>query len=196
MWERLQSQPLDQSEVVQSCIEEANDEVSRYILGQTVDSVFGESFNVWRESNDYNYVIHRVVDDWEWLKMINIQRVWKVLQIFSFRLYLTYCSLVILQWSVYCFYPILNHLTTQMKISNILRRYSELKEGFGNIPTLTNQHSFKVSQFHKLLKNSYGKSLSKLQVCLYEKILQKKFFSIFKQNWFLLFPEHVSQFSK
>lgn len=51
-----------------------------------------------------------------------------------------------------------------MKISNILRRYSELKEGFGSIPTLTNQHSFKVSQFHKLLKNSYGKSLSKLQV--------------------------------
>jgi RISC-loading complex subunit TARBP2 len=28
MWERLQSQPLDQNEIVQSCIDEANDEVS------------------------------------------------------------------------------------------------------------------------------------------------------------------------
>lgn len=62
-----------------------------------------------------------------------------------------------------------------MKISNILRRYSDLKQAsFGNIPTLTNQHSFKVSQFHKLLKNSYGKSLSKLQVRSYKKILQKQ----------------------
>lgn len=47
----------------------------------------------------------------------------------------------------------------QMKL---LSRYSELKEA--NIPTLTNQHSYKVSQFHKMLKNTYGKSLSKLQV--------------------------------
>lgn len=72
------------------------------------------------------------------------------------------------------FSSILNHPTTKMKISNILRRYSDLKQAsFGNIPTLTNQHSFKVSQFHKLLKNSYGKSLSKLQVSSYKKILQK-----------------------
>ena len=28
MWERLQSQPLDQNDIVQSCIDEANDEVS------------------------------------------------------------------------------------------------------------------------------------------------------------------------
>jgi RISC-loading complex subunit TARBP2 len=28
MWERLQSQPLDQTEIVQSCIDDANDEVS------------------------------------------------------------------------------------------------------------------------------------------------------------------------
>jgi RISC-loading complex subunit TARBP2 len=28
MWERLQSQPLDQADVVQSCIDDANDEVS------------------------------------------------------------------------------------------------------------------------------------------------------------------------
>ncbi|XP_070496388.1 protein Loquacious isoform X2 [Chironomus tepperi] len=36
-----------------------------------------------------------------------------------------------------------------------------------NIPTLTNQHSYKVSQFHKMLKNMYGKSLAKLQnTCL------------------------------
>lgn len=49
-----------------------------------------------------------------------------------------------------------------MRISNILSRYSELKEA--NIPTLTNQHSYKVSQFHKMLKNTYGKSLAKLQV--------------------------------
>jgi hypothetical protein len=52
--------------------------------------------------------------------------------------------------------------TAKMRISNILSRYSDLKEA--NIQTLTSQHSYKVSQFHKLLKNSYGKSLSKLQV--------------------------------
>lgn len=50
-----------------------------------------------------------------------------------------------------------------MRISNILSRYSELKEA--SIPTLTNQHSYKVSQFHKMLKSTYGKSLAKLQVC-------------------------------
>ncbi|CRL02681.1 CLUMA_CG015794, isoform A [Clunio marinus] len=81
MWERLQSQPMDQADVVQSCIDDANDE---------------------------------------------------------------------------------------MRIANILSRYSELKEA--NIPTLTNQHSFKVSQFHKVLKNTYGKSLAKLQnMCLNNK---------------------------
>lgn len=49
MWERLQSQPLDQAEVVQSCIDEANDEVScssglRNMMGLMG---FGESFNGW-----------------------------------------------------------------------------------------------------------------------------------------------------
>lgn len=50
-----------------------------------------------------------------------------------------------------------------MKIANIFSRYSDLKEA-NVIPTLTNQHSYKVSQFHKMLKNAYGKSLAKLQV--------------------------------
>jgi hypothetical protein len=49
-----------------------------------------------------------------------------------------------------------------MRVANAFSRYSHLKEA--NIPTLTNQHSYKVSQFHKMLKNMYGKSLAKLQV--------------------------------
>jgi RISC-loading complex subunit TARBP2 len=78
MWERLQNQTLDQTEVIQACIDDANDE---------------------------------------------------------------------------------------MRVANAFSRYSHLKEA--NIPTLTNQHSYKVSQFHKMLKNMYGKSLAKLQnTCL------------------------------
>jgi hypothetical protein len=50
----------------------------------------------------------------------------------------------------------------KMRIANIFSRYMDLKEA--NIPTLTNQHSYKVSQFHKMLKNVYGQSLAKLQV--------------------------------
>jgi uncharacterized protein (DUF1810 family) len=50
----------------------------------------------------------------------------------------------------------------KMRIANIFSRYTDLKEA--SIPTLTNQHSYKVSQFHKMLKNMYGKSLAKLQV--------------------------------
>lgn len=43
--------------------------------------------------------------------------------------------------------------------------YSDLKDA--KIATLTNQHSYKVSQFHKQLKGTYGKSLAKLQnTCL------------------------------
>ncbi|KAG5674540.1 hypothetical protein PVAND_004502 [Polypedilum vanderplanki] len=43
----------------------------------------------------------------------------------------------------------------------------EANDEEANIPTLTNQHSYKVSQFHKMLKNMYGKSLAKLQnMCL------------------------------
>lgn len=43
--------------------------------------------------------------------------------------------------------------------------YSDLKDA--KIATLTNQHSYKVSQFHKTLKATYGKSLAKLQsTCL------------------------------
>lgn len=51
MWERLQSQPLDQTDIVQSCIDDANDEVSvtsgwlwnmMGLVGR-----FGESFNTW-----------------------------------------------------------------------------------------------------------------------------------------------------
>lgn len=64
--------------------------------------------------------------------------------------------------NLFHFLPVRPRDPPQMRISNILSRYSELKEA--NIPTLTNQHSYKVSQFHKMLKNTYGKSLAKLQV--------------------------------
>jgi len=40
--------------------------------------------------------------------------------------------------------------------------YGELKDI--SVPTLTTQHSNKVSQFHKTLKNATGKKLLKLQV--------------------------------
>jgi hypothetical protein len=49
-----------------------------------------------------------------------------------------------------------------MKITNISNRYADLKDA--HIATLTNQSSHKVSQFHKTLKNTFGKSLAKLQV--------------------------------
>lgn len=43
--------------------------------------------------------------------------------------------------------------------------YTDLKDA--KIATLTNQHSYKVSQFHKTLKATYGKTLAKLQsTCL------------------------------
>ncbi|XP_052851417.1 interferon-inducible double-stranded RNA-dependent protein kinase activator A homolog isoform X2 [Drosophila gunungcola] len=42
--------------------------------------------------------------------------------------------------------------------------YGELKDI--SVPTLTTQHSNKVSQFHKTLKNATGKKLLKLQTCL------------------------------
>lgn len=78
-----------------------------------------------------------------------------------------------------------------MKVTNILSRYSDLKDQSTHISTLTNQHSYKVSQFHKMLKNTYGKSLSQLQVenlkdinCV-KKILLTVYFL------FYLFLEHV-----
>lgn len=40
--------------------------------------------------------------------------------------------------------------------------YGDLKDI--SVPTLTTQHSNKVSQFHKTLKNATGKKLLKLQV--------------------------------
>ncbi|XP_030376859.1 interferon-inducible double-stranded RNA-dependent protein kinase activator A homolog isoform X2 [Scaptodrosophila lebanonensis] len=42
--------------------------------------------------------------------------------------------------------------------------YGDLKDI--TVPTLTTQHSNKVSQFHKALKNATGKKLLKLQTCL------------------------------
>ncbi|XP_033248865.1 interferon-inducible double-stranded RNA-dependent protein kinase activator A homolog isoform X1 [Drosophila miranda] len=42
--------------------------------------------------------------------------------------------------------------------------YGDLKDI--TVPTLTTQHSNKVSQFHKTLKNATGKKLLKLQTCL------------------------------
>jgi RISC-loading complex subunit TARBP2 len=52
MWERLQSQPLDQTEIVQSCIDDANDEVScswhiweMNMMGLSCNN-FGESFTI------------------------------------------------------------------------------------------------------------------------------------------------------
>lgn len=45
-----------------------------------------------------------------------------------------------------------------------MNRYADLKEK--RISTLTNQHSYKVSQFHKTLKANSGQNLSKLQVSL------------------------------
>lgn len=50
---------------------------------------------------------------------------------------------------------------SQRQVTNILNRYTDLKDA--HIPTLTNQHSFKVSQFHKTLKATFGQTLIKLQ---------------------------------
>ncbi|XP_055683735.1 interferon-inducible double-stranded RNA-dependent protein kinase activator A homolog isoform X1 [Lutzomyia longipalpis] len=47
------------------------------------------------------------------------------------------------------------------EINQKLNRYVDLKDS--HIPSLTNQHSFKVAQFHKSLKATFGKALSKLQ---------------------------------
>jgi RISC-loading complex subunit TARBP2 len=56
----------------------------------------------------------------------------------------------------------------EIRVANILSRYADLKDA--HIATLTNQHSYKVSQFHKTLKNTFGKTLAKLQnMCLNEK---------------------------
>lgn len=58
-----------------------------------------------------------------------------------------------------------------------MNRYADLKDA--HIPTLSNAHSYKVSQFHKTLKATFGKSLSTLQVkflhCFF-------FFKSFKKN--------------
>lgn len=43
-----------------------------------------------------------------------------------------------------------------------MNRYADLKDA--HIPTLSNAHSYKVSQFHKTLKATFGKSLATLQV--------------------------------
>lgn len=48
------------------------------------------------------------------------------------------------------------------RVTNILNRYADLKEK--HIATLTNQHSHKVSQFHKTLKANFGQNLAALQV--------------------------------
>lgn len=48
------------------------------------------------------------------------------------------------------------------RVTNILNRYGDLKEK--HIATLTNQHSHKVSQFHKTLKANFGQQLAALQV--------------------------------
>lgn len=62
---------------------------------------------------------------------------------------------------------ILDDEELSQRITNILNRYADLKDT--HIPTLTNQHSFKVSQFHKTLKATFGKALMKLQAtCLYD----------------------------
>ena len=45
---------------------------------------------------------------------------------------------------------------------NLQGRYSGLKDS--KIPTLTMQHTHKVSQFHKALKQSNGPKLKELQV--------------------------------
>jgi len=50
------------------------------------------------------------------------------------------------------------------RVTNILSRYADLKDA--HIATITNQHSYKVSQFHKSLKCKFGKSLEKLQVII------------------------------
>lgn len=89
----------------------------------------------------------------------------------------------------------------KMRVSNILSRYSDLKEE--NILTLTNQHSFKVSQFHKMLKSTYGKTLAKLQVSLDTRDVRLRFSKIFLASfsgdllWLLItifsILEHVPQ---
>lgn len=56
-------------------------------------------------------------------------------------------------------------LQLSQRITNILNRYTDLKDA--HIPTLTNQHSFKVSQFHKTLKATFGQALIKLQVKIF-----------------------------
>ncbi|XP_059616747.1 RISC-loading complex subunit tarbp2 isoform X2 [Phlebotomus argentipes] len=57
-------------------------------------------------------------------------------------------------------YQIINEEANE-EINQKLNRYADLKDN--HIPTLTNQHSFKVAQFHKSLKATFGKALSKLQ---------------------------------
>lgn len=46
--------------------------------------------------------------------------------------------------------------------NRVINRYADLKDA--NIPTLTNQHSYKVSQFHKTMKATCSRNLAMLQV--------------------------------
>lgn len=58
----------------------------------------------------------------------------------------------------------------EQRVTNILGRYKDLKDA--NIPALTNQHSYKVSQFHKTMKANPGEKLTKLQLaCLNDETL-------------------------
>lgn len=91
-----------------------------------------------------------------------------------------------------------------------MNRYADLKEK--RISTLTNQHSYKVSQFHKTLKANCGQNLSKLQVSIASQLLENSSeivldFSIIQSldsNPFhisflfllIIFTEHLSERSK
>lgn len=56
----------------------------------------------------------------------------------------------------------------EIRVVNILNRYSDLKDV--RVPILTNHHVGKVSQFHKSLKATFGKTLAQLQTkCLKDK---------------------------
>lgn len=57
-----------------------------------------------------------------------------------------------------------NELCANDEENRIINRYTDLKDA--HIPTLTNQHSFKVTQFHKTLKGTCSQSLAALQVIL------------------------------
>lgn len=67
------------------------------------------------------------------------------------------------------------------RVTNILNRYTDLKEK--HIATLTNQHSHKVSQFHKTLKANFGQNLAALQVNQPGYWLNTTVFNLFKQHF-------------